>query len=119
MQGAITKFLSAAQWRPGPVHRVPLMKQRLTYIGVATLERCDGQTLLIDMYMTTTLSLYDRWYPILTLAWHDGDYAVSMGAVSADDDCTPNQVALKFLRDYIKNNWWELVSEPGFQFDRT
>lgn len=114
MEGRIKTFATAKARAGMPAHTLLSNHgESPIYLGTGLLDRCDGILVVVDLYTTTVLNPQGRWFPWLLVNWGDGDLFVRLDGVSNRDSATDNQVALKFLRDYVKENWWEIYTSAS------
>ena len=81
------------------------------YLGTLYADRCDGVQVVLDIYVSRE-NPPRMWSPTIVLRGKGG-YSSSgtMGYLNNDVQATDNQFAFFFARDYVKANWWWIVTK--------
>lgn len=106
MRADVTEFKDALRDKANPRW---VRKVGCVYVGTAYVLRADGLRRAADLYIRNKPDHVRKWIPEMLTVCEDGDYVWSINNLSRDIDCTDNQWALFYLRDYINTNWWPLI----------
>lgn len=81
------------------------------FLGTLYADRCDGVQVVLDIYVSRENPLR-LWSPTIVLRGKGG-YSSSgtMSCLIENVEATTNQFAFFFARDYVKANWWWIVTK--------
>ena len=114
MDAVIEKFMVRGVDCETPVHNSLGMFNTDRFLGTLYATRTDGVKRVLDLYVSLASIRSSYWDPYLRVASSGWDMRCYITGLSADINTTDDQFAYFFTRDYVKQYWWQILSNTPF-----